>query len=1687
MTFSPPTPTDLLAQRVQQRQALINQAHDLGVPSVAEAIGRDARAYPWLQPDLRVVLAQSGAPVDVRDQVAQSAAQGMMQDPAYQAATEPAAPKKPKKFSWSSPMDYIKGAVRWGSAAAAAPYEVLNNAVLGSVNAIRTGSLSPLDNVIKGTTLSVALNRTFGSDGESGGAGTGWFVSKGTTDRQAELARQIRGTDSQGRAWTAGRAVMSPFTSESSGVNLFGGNRAAANVAEGLVDAIAAVELDPIQTARAARAPIEAGELSAKTRGAGIVGNAILDRRKAALAERVAQVGSIGEEAARTAGEVDSASARALQLAERLKATPTPMAPSATGYEGVLSNLVRNDAQRTADVAAEQLRLAAAGKAKLRDLADQAENISGIDAALNLANRRDPEYAKTVYAALGLADNPKWGRGAVVPQAMKGLLSPGGQRVVETLAEEQSPTRIMAMFKGKLPVATAVKLAEAPDAAGVVTELGKALSIEGGLRKLPELSRFGGVYASSKIGGLETGLGDTLAYNRRLFGHAPSAADATLDLSNPEQAFQRAFDLLGTAKITGERRAQLIDPLLKALAEDNPGAIYNAARADRTLGYTKRLAADLTERIGSGELVGNALTDAQRQLDEINKGIEVAESFGSIRGAIAQQLKDVTYSRIAEQLGDRLGDTAIGRQVRKLVNPDDLNFLFHDAKRAMDDVSLYTGVPMTDISPEFDNFVNGPLLWDQLVDNKIHLMNGDKIDELATRMSNAARVVWGTPLSGRRMPLTMLKAFQNDVFRPLVIMRPALAVRMLMEEGYRMSAGGAFRGTGDWISALARGGETVDALGAHIDAANLMPKLERALEEAHAAGNAEEVARIGAQLRVNAKSIEDGMRTVGEATVGRRRPGFIGSMEARFGSSEDYMHGSGHWTIADLNDQRQAERHAKGLIDELNQIAADPVAKRAVMGGLLPGDQLATRAVAAGDVTTTDDIVEWLTEGSGQRFWRDYAASKGKALDDRAFADQWVRAQQAYGRYLFGNSPEAMDAIATGMLGESRLANPTQWGKTEVTAEMKAWAKAYQESGNAPAKVKYEMTLHDLVRDRTTEGKRAVQTYKHLLDQSFVHLYSNKSDELYRVPMFAERYWQNMEHLMPNLTREAALEAAANAARNPALDKTLVERLQTIAATASGSSELEHADQLAKGWALDDVRKLFYKADRESNAMQQARLVFPFAHAYAEMLTTYGRIAMQDPAGTLRSLSRATGAIEDVADAHGSEGFFHKDQAGNTVFTIPGSGKLIGYLTGVNADFTGRVKDLNIVGSVMPGIGPVASIPAWWVTQNAPGGQGLADVLFPYGKPKGLLDAATPSWVSKIRSGMSQDEAEQVYGNTFFRTAQALLASGKYGSSPEDRVRLMADAKSKARGLTILRGLVQAFSPAAPSVDYQSVDKAGGDVAIWKMREDYSKMIEDPKMVRDAGYSSPEEMFLDQYGDRNLAYLVARTVNQHDGVSLTDQFSSWLTSEDGRHAKATFPTVFGYFGPQGGAYSSSAMDTIQGAGLRPNKTGDQLIAEANNKIAANIWREKIAEADTAIPRPTAAQRKALDAWKAEFKQQLQLQYPGWDPTAAGQMTGAENTLRRNQLMAAAADPTLGSTPTGQALQAYFHARASASAAAKEHGGSLASSAHPQYADWLEQYAVNLAHSDAGFASAWEDVLRWEFPGTKPAKTTTGGK
>lgn len=490
---APPLELDALFRRLDAergRQSQLRAAWQANAARIAHVIGSRHQIAPFVPADVIALTALMGLDDEAFGSIAEASGQAAMakggliekaqqsdvdkllafadpfgkfmetRTPEQQAATADRVaelqaagvhPPDGDRGLWGDVMSPIRGATRAVTGALQTGYEATQNIAVGRIRGIGDLGGALLEGDLGGAVG--AAGAAFGYQGlmpstwqaTTGGqavsqlvdtgeinAGSGFFAAGTVAEQQAQRARETRGTDPNGHAWTLGRLVAS--TVFEPGSKPYG-------YASGAVDFAMALGLDPA--------------------------NYVLPGSGALRARRAAAVVPAGE-------------ARALGAAE-----------DALSEAGRLSG-VAEEAAKAGDLTSFD---AVSGLAAGRT-ADAAQTVAGVELRTGVtraARRADPEWRATVEHAAGIIDTGTYGvrRAVLAPRAMKWLYSTDGQRVVARVTEMTSPSEIMAAHGDKIDVGGAVALAHASTPEDVVRIYGHAFA-GGTVRELPTAGHWSG-------------------------------------------------------------------------------------------------------------------------------------------------------------------------------------------------------------------------------------------------------------------------------------------------------------------------------------------------------------------------------------------------------------------------------------------------------------------------------------------------------------------------------------------------------------------------------------------------------------------------------------------------------------------------------------------------------------------------------------------------------------------------------------------------------------------------------------------------------------------------------------------------------------------------------------------------------------------------------------------------------------------------------------------------------------------------------------------------------------------------------------------------------------------------------------------------------------------------------------------
>jgi hypothetical protein len=600
------------------------------------------------------------------------------------------------------------------------------------------------------------------------------------------------------------------------------------------------------------------------------------------------------------------------------------------------------------------------------------------------------------------------------------------------------------------------------------------------------------------------------------------------------------------------------------------------------------------------------------------------------------------------------------------------------------------------------------------------------------------------------------------------------------------------------------------------------------------------------------------------------------------------------------------------------------------------------------------------------------------------------------------------------------------------------------------------------------ESGAAAKALDRFTDWFFVGVYGKASQTFEKSPVFRQFYYEQVSKNVDLLSKSEAeklLKYMATSAERNGISvenyvggKKTYARIKKLADSATGEGTIEELDDFAQLVALNSTKEALYNASSRNNLEDIMRILIPFGVAYREVTGTYLRLLSEDPTRIRKAQLIYSGAENFDPDNDG-QGFFYKDPTtGENVFNFPFSGELTKLLTGVEAPLQGGVKRLSLGLQVIPSLGPVGQIAASELIPDSPKFDDVVGILLPYGR--GSFNAM-PSWAGKIKSALRDDPSklESIYANTYVDTLRALSASGDYDLDDEQsKANLMADAKSKAKVLTALRGFAQFVGPTAPSLEYVVKTKSGDVYA--------SAMVQEFYRLQNNNYDTAVSEFIKLFGDDAVLYLSSKSKSVAGGLEASEQFGDW--ERDNENLLEQFPSVAGFLAPGGDDFSFEVWDRQLRKGRRERLSDVDIIKQAQYRMGSAIYRSYRTQVGAY---PTAEQR----AWLGNIRKEINKRYAGFPVTPV--FTVGEFESKMSELRTMIQLPQLENNGVAKSIATYLDYRDKAvqqyvSAGGAEGGFDTAKKAEP-LRDYLVSIGQALIQQNPDFARIWDRELSSE--------------
>lgn len=666
---------------------------------------------------------------------------------------------------------------------------------------------------------------------------------------------------------------------------------------------------------------------------------------------------------------------------------------------------------------------------------------------------------------------------------------------------------------------------------------------------------------------------------------------------------------------------------------------------------------------------------------------------------------------------------------------------------------------------------------------------------------------------------------------------------------------------------------------------------------------------------------------------------------------------------------------------------------------------------------------------------------------DRTVADAEI---VKYGHMIqdaTGNNPDFINAIRTGFVRGHRVMNPNGPNAAGVR-QLRAVLTSDQSLPNVFYSSRYRVMTE-------SQKHRVIRNMDNGMNAILDTVLSRPSNFFSRNVLKEQAYLASMKEAFPYMDRAGRKRlldnmGAANLAKK---DRRIFEDMNrklsgiedaypsngpflTKAQAAAKKAEaggvplqgdrltFEAANVIASRRAVNHTRDLLYDLSKKSQFFDSMRTVFPFGEAWKEVMTRWAKLTWENPR-VIRRFSQgiwaAKGEGSDVINTvtgnpATGQGFFSTDQYGQEVFNYPGSSLLNEQLMGIPIPLTGRVSGLNMVGTGLPGFGPVVQIPTSYFLPDKPAFDEIRSIIAPIGAQPGsgdlfntAVDSMFPSWFNKMRKGFfANPNSDRVYASTVFDVARYLQSTGEYKTqgpnAQAETNRLMNDSKKGAKTLYIIRGMGQATLPSAPTPSWVINDKQGKLLLAWSATKWYQKK------VKKVGYEQAYEEFLNHFGTDNFLMVQPKSKATIPNAPVKTNAFDWARNNPA--IRERYPHVYGLFAPSGGEFSIQAYQKSIEHGERKTMTPEEMVSAANSRLATvaynrakAVFGESISEAEASLLR--------------DLRTTLVHEFPGYQSQS---VSFTQRSTLISELKDAAQDSRVYRTPAGKALRKYLMGR-----------------------------------------------------------------
>lgn len=373
-------------------------------------------------------------------------------------------------------------------------------------------------------------------------------------------------------------------------------------------------------------------------------------------------------------------------------------------------------------------------------------------------------------------------------------------------------------------------------------------------------------------------------------------------------------------------------------------------------------------------------------------------------------------------------------------------------------------------------------------------------------------------------------------------------------------------------------------------------------------------------------------------------------------------------------------------------------------------------------------------------------------------------------------------------------------------------------------------------------------------------------------------------------------------------------------------ADLRRVEARAREYALGETKDLLYDLAESSELAEMVRFFAPFYSAWAEVLSRWMGLAVENPVFVARARMVA-GSPEKAS----LDWFSVTDEEGNVITDEgPKYDTTDRFLTiripewvtdmpgGRGLRSQGSVKfskdAFNMVLQGPPGFGPVVQVPVNEIVKGRPQLEDSLKWVLPFGTTQEIREMLLPATAKRLRARASGED-DRIYTNTLARIYTTKIVDYNLGKRTDKPT--YAEAKKETDAFFNLRMFASFVSPAAPGFD-----------------SPYQVYISAYRQLRTANPETADEIFLDTYGEEFFP-LTASFSRSKDGVPPTLQgFEARKKYVD---LIEKYPEMGGLIvGSEGaGDFARSVYDRQLATKLRPGSPYAQREAKSFEEIATD--------------------------------------------------------------------------------------------------------------------------------------------------------